>query len=141
MFVLQYVYKGGVMMLLEIDMIGEVAIYKQIKDQIIVGIAKGQLKVGDPLPPVRKLAEQLGVNAMTVNKAYGLLRDFGVIDIDRRHGAKICAMNKTLDELQHVDLLDLQVLLSELKLRGIDSDTLMDTLETMVSTIYKGDES
>ena len=61
-------------MILEIDPLGEEPIYKQLRDQIILGIAQQQLKSGDLLPSVRMLADELGVNPMTVSKAYNLLK-------------------------------------------------------------------
>lgn len=76
-------------MILRIDMTGTDPIYRQIRDQIVLGVAKGALRPGDSLPTVRQLAEDLGVNPMTVSKAYTLLREDEIIVIDRRHGAKI----------------------------------------------------
>ena len=61
-------------MIIEIDFNSDVAIYMQLRNQIIVGIATSQLNSGDSLPSVRHLAEDIGVNMHTVNKAYSLLR-------------------------------------------------------------------
>ena len=61
-----------------------VPIYRQIVDHVRCAVAAGQLSVGDRLPPVRALADQLLVNHNTVAKAYNdLVRD-GVIE--SRHG-------------------------------------------------------
>ena len=74
-------------MLIEIDFQSEEAIYLQLRNQIILGIASSVLREGDPLPSVRQLADEIGINMHTVNKAYGLLRQEGFVNIDRRRGA------------------------------------------------------
>lgn len=76
-------------MILKIDMTGEIPIYQQIRNQIVAGAAEGKLGPGEALPTVRQLALDIGVNPMTVNKAYALLKEEGMIEIDRRHGARI----------------------------------------------------
>lgn len=76
-------------MLLEIDLSSDTPLYQQIRDQIILGIGRGDLAFGEQLPSVRQLAEDLEVNPMTVNKAYQVLKQDGVIEVDRRIGTKI----------------------------------------------------
>lgn len=76
-------------MILMMDFDSETPIYMQIKNQIIKGIAKGTVENIEELPSVRALAEDIGVNMHTVNKAYNLLKDEGYIKIDRRKGAVI----------------------------------------------------
>ena len=66
------------------------AIYMQLRNQIIMGIATEQIKEGDALPSVRQLADEIGINMHTVNKAYSVLRQEGFIKLDRRKGAVIC---------------------------------------------------
>jgi GntR family transcriptional regulator len=76
-------------MLLRIDFESDTPIYIQLKNQLIEGIARGELKQGDSLPSVRQLAEDIGINMHTVNKAYALLKDDGFVSLDRRKGAII----------------------------------------------------
>ncbi len=76
-------------MLLEIDSKSSLPIYQQIHDQIVSGIAQGQLESGESLPSVRSLASDIGVNLHTVNKAYALLRDEGYVDMRGRSGSVI----------------------------------------------------
>lgn len=76
-------------MILNLDFNSDVPIYAQIKEQIIKSIATGDLKLNESLPSVRNMAEEIGVNLHTVNKAYNLLKDEGYINIDRRKGAII----------------------------------------------------
>jgi DNA-binding transcriptional regulator YhcF (GntR family) len=70
-----------------IDQMSEEPIYRQIGSQVIEDIATGELSVGDPLPSVRSLARDLGVNLHTVNKAYAVLRDEGYVIMRGRSGA------------------------------------------------------
>ena len=76
-------------MLLRLDFSSQVPIYRQIRDQIVVGIASGELAPGEKLPAIRALAEQSGVNMMTVSKAYSLLKQEGFITTDRRGGTVV----------------------------------------------------
>lgn len=90
-------------MVIEIDFNSDEAIYVQLMNQIIMGIATSRLQEGDPLPSVRQLAETIGINMHTVNKAYSLLRQEGFVTIDRRRGAIIAVdVNKikALEEMK-----------------------------------------
>ena len=57
--------------------------------QIILGIATSRLQEGDTLPSVRQMADTIGINMHTVNKAYTLLKQEGFVSIDRRRGAVV----------------------------------------------------
>lgn len=74
-------------MFIEIDFNSDEAIYVQLRNQIIVAIATSQLKEGESLPSVRSMADDIGVNMHTVNKAYSSLRQDGFLKVDRRRGA------------------------------------------------------
>ena len=76
-------------MLIEIDFNSDEAIYIQLRNQIIMGIATSKIQEGDTLPSVRQLAENIGINMHTVNKAYSVLREEGFLQLDRRRGAVI----------------------------------------------------
>lgn len=76
-------------MLIEIDFNSDEAIYIQLRNQIIMGIATSIIHEGDSLPSVRQLADTVGVNMHTVNKAYSVLKQEGFIQLDRRRGAVI----------------------------------------------------
>lgn len=90
-------------MVIEIDFNSDEAIYVQLMNQIIMGIATSRLQEGDTLPSVRQLADTIGINMHTVNKAYSLLRQEGLVTIDRRRGA-IIALDvdkiKALEEMK-----------------------------------------
>lgn len=83
------VTKEEIRMVIEIDFQSDEAIYMQLRNQIIIGIATSTIREGDPLPSVRQLAGDIGINMHTVNKAYSVLRQEGFVTIDRRRGAVI----------------------------------------------------
>ncbi|MBC6179815.1 GntR family transcriptional regulator [Listeria welshimeri] len=76
-------------MLLAIDLQSEEPIYTQICNQIIEGMAKRELLPGDKLPSVRSLGADIGINFHTVNKAYQILKQEGLIQIHRQKGVVI----------------------------------------------------
>lgn len=73
-------------MLISIDFNSDEAIYMQVRNQIILGIAADRIREGDALPSVRQLADDIGINMHTVNKAYAVLRQEGFLKLDRRKG-------------------------------------------------------
>ena len=76
-------------MYITIDFNSDEAIYVQLCNQIIMQIATNEIKEGDNLPSVRELADTIGINMHTVNKAYSILRQEGYLTLDRRKGAVI----------------------------------------------------
>ncbi len=112
-------------MLLELDFSSDTPIYLQIRNQIVKGIASGELGAEEKLPTVRGLAEQSGINMMTVSKAYQLLKNEGYIKTDRRSGAIVAA--ETTDSLQSKVLGEreknaLEVIIAEAKIQGISRE-------------------
>ena len=89
-------------MLIEIDFNSDEAIYMQLTNQIIMGIATSRLREGDALPSVRQLADTIGINMHTVNKAYSVLRQEGFVTIDRRKGAVVCIDVDKMKALQEM---------------------------------------
>lgn len=80
-------------MIVSVDECSSEPLYKQIHDQIIAGIAIGELEPGMSLPSGRSLASDLGINMHTVNKAYAILRDEGYVQMRGRAGAVISEPN------------------------------------------------
>lgn len=76
-------------MYLEMDFNSDEALYLQLCNQIILGIAAAEYNEGEQLPSVRQMAENIGINMHTVNKAYSILQREGFVKIDRRRGAII----------------------------------------------------
>lgn len=122
-------------MIIELDYNSDIPIYLQLRNEIVKGIASGQFKYGESLPTVRTLALDLQVNNMTVNKAYGLLKQEGYICIDRRHGAKV---QPTIDNsYEHKSKLvnDLELLASEAIVKGMDKDEFISTCKNLLNAI------
>lgn len=119
-------------MYIEIDFNSEEAFYIQLRNQIIMGIATNQFREGDTLPSVRQLAEDIGINMHTVNKAYSVLRQEGFIQLDRRRGAVI-ALN--MDKLRAIEEMeeDLHVVLARAICKGITEEE----AHQAVSEIYR----
>ena len=106
-------------MVIAINEYSDIPIYVQIRDQIVLGISDGRLAPGEQLPTVRGLADEMGVNSMTVNKAYQMLKQEGFIYTDRRHGAKVREHLEFSKELSKESKEYLQKVISEAKIRGI----------------------
>ena len=87
-------------MLLQINTLSPLPIYEQLRNQMVQGIASGQLAPGEGLPSVRRLGADLGINFHTVNKAYTMLADEGYIVIDRRKGALVSADIKITEDFR-----------------------------------------
>ena len=87
---------------IEIDFNSDEAIYVQLMNQIILGIATSRLQEGDPLPSVRQLADTIGINMHTVNEAYSLLRLEGFVTIYRRRGAIIAVDENKIKAMEEM---------------------------------------
>lgn len=99
-------------MIIKIDFQSDEALYVQLRNQIIMGIANASIQEGDVLPSVRQLADDIGINMHTVNKAYSVLRQEGFVTIDRRKGAVVSLdvdKLKALEEMRR----NLRVLLAK----------------------------
>ena len=108
-------------MTIEIDFNSEEAIYLQLRNQIILGIATAQFREGDPLPSVRQLADTIGINMHTVNKAYTVLKQEGFVKVDRRRGAVIALdidKIRTMDEIRS----QLRVMIAKGSCKNISRD-------------------
>nr|WP_178632454.1 GntR family transcriptional regulator [uncultured Mediterraneibacter sp.] len=89
-------------MIIEVDFNSDEAIYVQLCNQIIMGIATSVIHEGDSLPSVRQLADTVGVNMHTVNKAYNVLKQEGYISLDKRRGAVIALDVDKLEQLEQM---------------------------------------
>lgn len=116
-------------MIIRLDMASEVPIYVQLRNAIVVGIGKGELQPGEGLPTVRQMAEDLGVNSMTVNKAYAILKNEGFIEIDRRHGARINPRKDKFGVFREKAEEELLLLIAEATVRGVEKSEFMELCE------------
>ena len=89
-------------MIIEVDFDIDEAIYIQLCNQIIMGIATSVIREGDSLPSVRQLADTIGVNMHTVNKAYSVLKKEGYISLDKRRGAVISLDVDKMEQLEEM---------------------------------------
>ena len=115
-------------MLIEIDFNSDEALYLQLRNQIIMGIAMAQFREGDSLPSVRQLADSIGINMHTVNKAYTVLKQEGYVKVDRRKGAVISIDDdkaRTLAELKQ----GLQVILAKGTCKNISKEEIHELIE------------
>lgn len=108
-------------MVIQIDFGSEEALYVQLYNQIIYGIANAQLLPGDTLPSVRELAEDIGINMHTVNKAYAILRQDGYLRLDRRNGAVIAVDSDKLRAMENLKN-EMRISLAKALCRGLSAD-------------------
>lgn len=128
-------------MIIELDMNSSTPIYVQLRNQIVMGIGRGELKLGESLPTVRQLAQDIGVNTMTVNKAYQILKTEGYIKIDRRHGA-IVSDNIDMDIVFREKLEnELELLLAEVAINGMDKNDFLSMCNEIYSKIKVSGDS
>ncbi|MFU0785505.1 MAG: HTH gntR-type domain-containing protein [Enterococcus gilvus] len=121
-------------MIIEIDSRSEEPIYLQLRKQIIIGIARGELKPNEQLPTVRQFADELGVNTMTVSKGYLQLREEGYLITDRRKGTLVASLpvtSKKTDEEQ------LTLVLAELYLSEPDEQAIQEKVKKIVTSFGK----
>lgn len=118
-------------MLIRIDFNSDEALYLQLRNQIIMGIANAELQEGESLPSVRELADSIGINMHTVNKAYSILRQEGYLKLDRRHGAII-----SIDEDKHKAELETMNAMRTILARAICKDITRSEIHDMVEQIY-----
>lgn len=125
-------------MLLELDFQSAVPIYTQLRNQIIAGIASGQLKPGDPLPSVRNLAADLGINLHTVNKTYTILKQEGYIQIHRQKGVVINPEGMPKADQEFLERLreDLKPLIAEAICRQMEEEEFLKLSSEVLKAIY-----
>ncbi|MCI8314996.1 MAG: GntR family transcriptional regulator [Lachnospiraceae bacterium] len=123
-------------MYIEIDFNSDEALYLQLRNQIIIGIATSQFQEGDALPSVRQLADTIGINMHTVNKAYSVLKQEGFVKVDRRKGAVIAI---DIDKMQAREDLkrNMQVLLAKSSCKQISREE----VHALIDEIYEGYET
>ena len=107
-------------MIIELDMSSDTPIYVQLRNQIVKGIGRGELKHGEKLPTVRQLAIDAGVNTMTVNKTYQILKNEGYIRTDRRLGAFVADNIDMNQEFKDKLESELELLSAEASITGMN---------------------
>ena len=127
-------------MFIEIDFNSNQAIYLQLRDQIIRGIATSRFQEGDMLPSVRQLADTIGINMHTVNKAYTVLKQEGYVKVDRRRGVMIAVdidRMRALEEIRE----DLMVTLAKASCKNISGEEVHALIDEIYEEYGKGMEN
>lgn len=124
------------MLLIEIDFNSEEAIYMQLRNQIIMGIATSQIRQGENLPSVRELADNIGINMHTVNKAYSLLKQEGYLKLDRRKGAVIHVSEDKKRALEEM-IAEMRVVMAKAVCRNISREEIHEVVDQLYD-IYSG---
>ena len=127
-------------MLVDLDLQSDMPIYMQIREQIIKGIATGELKAGEALPSVRQFAEDLGINFHTVNKAYTLLKQDEFIQVHRQKGVVVHPDGPPKANDIYLNKLntDLKSIITEAFCRGIKEEEFCEICFKIFLEIKKG---
>lgn len=129
-------------MLIKIDFESEIPIYTQIKNQIVEGIANGELAEGESLPSVRQLAGDIAVNMHTVNKAYSLLKDKGFVSVHKRKGVVVNKLSQMNDEsfLNEISF-QLKTVIAEAYCKGISEESFVNICKNYYSKFNKDNQN
>ncbi|MDE5718799.1 MAG: GntR family transcriptional regulator [Lachnospiraceae bacterium] len=124
-------------MFIEIDFNSDQAIYMQLRDQIIMGIASSRFQEGDMLPSVRQLADTIGINMHTVNKAYTVLKQEGYVKVDRRRGVMVAV---DIDRMRAIEEIreDLLVTLAKASCKNISGEEVHALIDEIYEEYGKG---
>jgi len=118
-------------MIIRIDDYSDVPIYQQIRNEIVNGISSGKLQEGEQLPTVRALALEIGINTMTVSKAYQLLKQEGYILTDRKKGAVVKQSIKKDGKINLANKSELKRIISESKLAGVSEKDFIEEVKLL----------
>lgn len=118
-------------MIMKLDFASNIPIYQQVRDQMVQAIADGQFADGDRLPTIRSLAQETGINTMTVNKAYQLLKQEGYIITDRRNGAVVQCQNRRQAGISGKMKEELELLIAEAKISGVPEEEFLALCQSL----------
>ena len=124
-------------MIIEIDFNSGEALYLQLRNHIIMGIATAQFHEGDSLPSVRQLADTIGINMHTVNKAYTVLKQEGYVKVDRRRGAVIALDTDRIQAMEEVRR-ELKVLLAKSSCKNISREEIHELIDEIYDDYNNG---
>lgn len=125
-------------MIIRIEPKSDIPIYTQLTNQIIEGIARGDLQSGDTLPSVRTFAADLGMNMHTVNKSYHELEKKGIIRIVPKSGAVISSVEeiKKLSSLAYKRIADeFRPILAEALAIGMAKEQIQELVTSIIQDI------
>jgi GntR family transcriptional regulator len=119
---------------IRIDTTSDVPAYRQVADQLRALAVEGIVKPGDALPPIRRVAVELGVHFNTVAEAYRVLAQEGFVEITHGHGARIidrAIPRRTQPESAERFRQKLRELVAEVRAHGLSSAQIMAELKGM----------
>jgi GntR family transcriptional regulator len=125
---------------IRLDSSSDIPAYRQVADQLRTLAVEGVIKPGDTLPPVRRLALELGVHFNTIAEAYRVLAQEGFLEITHGHGARI--MDRTLPRRAEPQSLEnfrqrLRELVASVRARGLGTRQITAELRTMAEGLEK----
>lgn len=114
-------------------------IYQQVADGVKELIACGKLEEGTPLPPVRQLAADLGVNLNTIAIAYRELQKEGLITV--KHGSGSVVASRTSTERNQDELLrPLRTAITQMVLAGWSGSKILKSVMNELNMVLKGNK-
>jgi DNA-binding transcriptional regulator YhcF (GntR family) len=128
------------MIILRVDLESPVPVYRQIVDAVRILLVNGDLSPGDALPPVRRLALDLGVHFNTVAEAYRTLEEEGWLEIGRRSGARVVSRaveNRCDPQTGEAFERRLREMVAEVQSRGLPRDRIARELRLLAKTLER----
>jgi GntR family transcriptional regulator len=123
-------------MYITIDELDRRPIYRQVADEIKALIARGSLSEGMALPPVRQVADDLGVNLNTIAAAYRELQKEGLLKV--RHGAGAVVSSRRIAQQSDADLRKaLRASLAHLVLAGLPRTEIVEIVNEELRDLFR----
>ena len=111
-------------------------IYRQVADEIKGLIARGELREGMALPPVRQVADDLGINLNTIAAAYRELQREGLLKV--RHGSGALVSSRTLNQQSDSELRrGLRASLAHLVLAGLPRTEIVEIVNEEIRELFR----
>jgi GntR family transcriptional regulator len=120
------------------DTASSVPAWRQIVTQLRTLVMEGVLEPGDALPPVRRLALDLGIHFNTVAEAYRALAQEGFLEIIHGHGARVVdrsAIARAGPEVTEDFRQRLRELVAGVRARGLSARRVAGELRSMASAV------
>ncbi|MHB1492965.1 MAG: GntR family transcriptional regulator [Thermoplasmataceae archaeon] len=114
-----------------VDHNSSVPLYKQIYDQVVLLISKGELAPGDSLPSTRIMAGILEINYHTVNQSYQMLRENGILSMARNKKYVISRSNRAT-EFRDTFRRKEEDMISEAMAMGMDKEQIIEEVKTIL---------
>ena len=111
-------------------------VYRQVADEIKGLIARGELREGMALPPVRQVAADLGVNLNTIAAAYRELQKEGLLKV--RHGSGALVSARSMAQQNDAELRkSLRASLAHLVLAGLPRAEIVEIVNEEIRQLFK----